>query len=74
MKLPTNHSTNIDNLIMEYEKSSNNIFLSDWNKPPCIPNFDQTISKKALIDTLKNINQYFFIDEMENLKMVLWAD
>lgn len=68
VKLPTHHNTNIDNLIMEYEKSSSNIFLSDWNKPPCIPNFDQTISKKALKDTLKNINQYFFIDEMENLK------
>lgn len=68
MKLPVNHNTNIDNLIIEYEKNSNNIFLSDWNKPPCIPNFNQTISKKALKDTLENINKYFFIDEMENLK------
>ncbi len=68
MKLPVNHNTNIDNLIIEYEKNSNNIFLSDWNKQPCIPNFNQTISKKALKDTLENINEYFFIDEMDNLK------
>ena len=52
MKLPVNHNTNIDNLIIEYEKNSNNIFLSDWNKPSCIPNFSQAISKKALKDTL----------------------
>ena len=68
MKLPTNHNTNIDKLIVEYEKNYNNIFLSDCNKPHCIPNFDQTISKKALKDSLENINEYFFIDEMENLK------
>lgn len=48
MKLPVNHNTNIDNLIIEYEKNSNNIFLSDWNKPSCIPNFSQAISKKHL--------------------------
>ena len=68
MKLPVNHNTHIDNLIIEYEKNSNNIFLSDWNKPSCIPNFSQAISKKALKDTLENINKYFFIDEMESLK------
>lgn len=68
MKLPTNHNTNIDKLLVEYEKNHNNIFLSDWNKPHCIPNFDQTISQKALKDSLENINEYFFIDEMENLK------
>lgn len=68
MKLPNNHSTNIDNLIQRYENIENVFFLSDWNKPSYLPEFNPYISETAMKEAFKNSSKYFFMDEIKELK------
>lgn len=70
MKLPNNHNTNIDDLILKSEIIDNSFFLSDWNKPSYLPEFNPYISATAMREAFKNSSKYFFMDELKELKQI----
>lgn len=67
MKLPLTHDTTIDPLIQKI--NSKTCFLSDWNKENDCLNFCPEIIEHAVNHDLPiYTNNYFFIDEMNDLK------
>jgi len=67
MRLPLTHDTTIDPLIQKI--NSKTCFLSDWNKENDCLNFCPEIIENAVNNDLPiYTNNYFFIDEMHDLK------
>jgi aspartate/methionine/tyrosine aminotransferase len=65
MRIPIDHNTSIDNLLLKEEMC---VFLSNWNKTEEVLCLDEALINNAFNEAKNEADKYFFIDESGKLK------